>query len=838
MRVEQNHIDDIRKEFAEMQSREDLLNLLNKAKPLLYGAKTVPFELKQLTWYGNPKLSKKRYKEFSVKKKSGALRTIHAPVKGLKAIQRTLAFILKCMFEPHYAATGFALGKSILDNARIHEGNKYVFNIDLKDFFPSIDQARVWKCLQLKPFNLVDPKLNSKEENATIKTGIRKFVTEFKETIFYKIDRNVLTLVIDKKGNYKNYRNRLTRHLLKPEVEVDNGNGLAALKQLSDFKKQANDLVFEDAKKYILTEENISKLSKLFTSRLSLANLIASLCCTEMIVERLNEKGEWTSVKRNVLPQGAPTSPVITNIICQRLDHLLSGVAKRFGLKYSRYADDITFSSMHNVYQENSEFIKELHRIVKEQGFHIKESKTRLQKDGYRKEVTGLLVNEKANVQQRYIKQLRKWLYYWERYGYERASGFFFQDYLTDKGHIMKGKPDMANVIAGKLDYLKMVKGNENELYLKLKGRFDELTGKANVRKDAIIEVFAKSDGQGSLTQLLMGMKSQPEMDGNDAQVTVLPQAKKVKSSIPIIHNPKELVTLLKNFSINDSALKYTTHSWDAGRDANMFKDLAEFLAIAKKQYAEFSFNLKTLSENLNGKIYNFLFNKEISNSGWGDIDKKKRIYFGWSSPELLDACQKDASLNPEDFILPEKYQLQKGGKTLQKFKHVIDVFKNEIEIRDENSALLNLILQKHDRFLMSFADPIISNLDNKTFYTDVQWLSKALDMIFENIQSRPQHRQVRYSLNDDKEDAFVLEILHVDSFNIGKSIHDEKLQLVKGNFGDICKYLKNLCDWSIESQFAEGCFRINYLTSDVEELSHQRLETAVGFKHILTFYK
>jgi hypothetical protein len=213
-------------------------------------------------------------------------------------------------------------------------------------------------------------------------------------------------------------------------------------------------------------------------SRLDIANIIASLCCTEMEVERKSETGEWEKVKRNVLPQGAPTSPVITNIICQKLDYLLTGVAKRFGLKYSRYADDITFSSMHNVYQSGSEFLKELHRIIAEQNFQIKESKTRLQKDGYRKEVTGLLVNEKANVQQRYIKQLRMWLYYWERYGYERASEFFLKQYIADKGHVKIGKPepDMANVIAGKLNYLKMVKGADNELFLKLKDRFDLLT--------------------------------------------------------------------------------------------------------------------------------------------------------------------------------------------------------------------------------------------------------------------------------------------------------------------------------------------------------------------------
>jgi hypothetical protein len=214
------------------------------------------------------------------------------------------------------------------------------------------------------------------------------------------------------------------------------------------------------------------------TSRLDIANIIASLCCTEMEVERKTAKGEWEKVKRNVLPQGAPTSPVMTNIVCQKLDYLLSGVAKRFGLKYSRYADDITFSSMHNVYQPNSEFLQELHRIIEEQNFHIKESKTRLQKDGYRKEVTGLLVNEKANVQQRYIKQLRMWLYYWERYGYDRAYTYFLVQYVSEKGHIKKGKPDMASVIAGKLDFLKMVKGSENLLFTKLSYRYATLINK------------------------------------------------------------------------------------------------------------------------------------------------------------------------------------------------------------------------------------------------------------------------------------------------------------------------------------------------------------------------
>jgi retron-type reverse transcriptase len=453
MKQYQANIDQIRTAFEKMQTREDLLHILNEAKPMVYGDNAVPFELKQLTLYISPKLGKKRYTEFKIKKKSGTERTIHAPVKGLKSLQKTLSFVLQCVYEPHTAAMGFVRERSIVDNAKLHVGSKYVYNIDLKDFFPSVDQARVWKCLQLKPFNL--------NKASSVAPQYIKW-DDFKKE----------NLKTDERVNFVKGKGRGFADTRFGTLFVANNFDLTKDKYIlrgSSFLK---------TKTGTSLEGSLWLVNKIpVTSRLDIANIIASLCCTEMEVERKNETGEWEKVRRNVLPQGAPTSPVITNIVCQRLDYLLSGVAKRFGLKYSRYADDITFSSMHNVYQPESEFLKELHRIIAEQNFHIKESKTRLQKDGYRKEVTGLLVNEKANVQQRYIKQLRMWLYYWERYGYERASGFFLQQYISDKGHVKNGKPDMANVISGKLDYLKMVKGADNELYLKLKGRFDLLIG-------------------------------------------------------------------------------------------------------------------------------------------------------------------------------------------------------------------------------------------------------------------------------------------------------------------------------------------------------------------------
>ncbi|MFD2146229.1 reverse transcriptase family protein [Mucilaginibacter antarcticus] len=187
-------------------------------------------------------------------------------------------------------------------------------------------------------------------------------------------------------------------------------------------------------------------------NKIEVANIIAALCCQEILVERLDGAGTWQTVLKNVVPQGAPTSPTLTNIICQSLDFYLGAAAKKFGVKYSRYADDITFSSSHNIYKENSEFVAEIKRIITNQNFNIKDSKTRLQKAGFKQEVTGLLVNEKPNVHKRYIKELRKWLYYWEHYGYATANDYFIPHYIADKGD-KNQQPNLKNVLGGKLDF-------------------------------------------------------------------------------------------------------------------------------------------------------------------------------------------------------------------------------------------------------------------------------------------------------------------------------------------------------------------------------------------------
>lgn len=209
-----------------------------------------------------------------------------------------------------------------------------------------------------------------------------------------------------------------------------------------------------------------------FNFNKQVASILAGLCC----IREKHVDGKLTYI----LPQGAPTSPLITNAICDNLDRRLSGLAHRFGLHYSRYADDLTFSSMHNVYQENGEFQTELKRIIEGQGFRMNIGKTRLQKLGERQVVTGLTVSNRVNTSSEYVAEIRNLLHIWEKYGYNDAFKNFYSHYKDKKGHIKKGEPMLENVLYGKLQYLKMVKGSNDPVYAALQARYDKLTSPVN----------------------------------------------------------------------------------------------------------------------------------------------------------------------------------------------------------------------------------------------------------------------------------------------------------------------------------------------------------------------
>jgi hypothetical protein len=127
-----------------------------------------------------------------------------------------------------------------------------------------------------------------------------------------------------------------------------------------------------------------------------IATLLA-LLCTEAPREVVNLEGQdyYVALGPRCLPQGAPTSPALTNALCLRLDRRLSGLAKKLGWRYTRYADDLTFSlpSAHEGKPRLGTLLGSVRRIVEAEGFAVHPDKTRVARSGGRQTVTGLVVN-------------------------------------------------------------------------------------------------------------------------------------------------------------------------------------------------------------------------------------------------------------------------------------------------------------------------------------------------------------------------------------------------------------------------------------------------------------
>lgn len=360
---------------AQMKTRADLLLLLNDIRhdELAEAGREEdyhPFTQPKFNFYINPNHTQGRYREFYISKRSGGRRRISAPRTGTyKYMLHALNLLLGSLYTPSSSAMGFAPGRSIVTGAEKHVGQHYVFNTDLRDFFPSVRRARVKARLLLPPFG--------------------------------------------------------------------------------------------------------------FTEEVAIA--VAGLCTV-----RVDAPGDDGQPARPiyVLPQGAPTSPLLTNAVCDRLDRRLSGLARRCGANYTRYADDITFSSPHNLYAEGSTFRTELARILAVEGFEMNEAKTRVQRSGQRQEVTGLVVNRRVNVCRHYVRSLRAVLYVWRRYGYDAAlAAFLRHDRVVPERRGRRRLPDLTRVVEGRLLFVRQVRGTADPLYVRLQVAFDALVASMSAQK-------------------------------------------------------------------------------------------------------------------------------------------------------------------------------------------------------------------------------------------------------------------------------------------------------------------------------------------------------------------
>lgn len=162
----------------------------------------------------------------------------------------------------------------------------------------------------------------------------------------------------------------------------------------------------------------------------------------------------------STLPQGAPTSPILSNIVTRKFDKRLIHLAKKFNLKYTRYADDMTFSGS----TIPSIFISYVNDIVIDEGFEINESKTRLYQQKSKRIVTGISVIEKEiKIPRNYKRDLKRELHFIFKFGL--------------KSHMLKNKIRKTNylfVILGKVNFWLSVEPN-NEYAIKARTKLKEL---------------------------------------------------------------------------------------------------------------------------------------------------------------------------------------------------------------------------------------------------------------------------------------------------------------------------------------------------------------------------
>ncbi len=175
------------------------------------------------------------------------------------------------------------------------------------------------------------------------------------------------------------------------------------------------------------------------------AATILALLCTESPRRRIEYAGRPSAVATGPrsLPQGACTSPALSNLVARRLDARLAGIAAKLSWTYTRYADDLTFSAEGAAVERVGYLLARLRHIAADEGFAVNEKKTRVQRQNGAQSVTGIVVNQRLGVPRATVRRLRAILHRAAREGLAAQN--------RDR------HPDFAAWVRGMVGYVQMV---------------------------------------------------------------------------------------------------------------------------------------------------------------------------------------------------------------------------------------------------------------------------------------------------------------------------------------------------------------------------------------------
>ena len=532
----------MKKEFLQIKNKEELASFLNiSIKQLDYNAYNVD----------------ERYTSFSLPKRNGGVRNIQAPIPSLKEIQKILSLELCKLYKPKSQVHSFIKTRAIRTGAVKHINKRLVINIDLENFFPSINFGRVRGVFLKYPFNFSD----------------------------------------------------------------------------------------------------------------EVANILAQLSCQD-----------------NKLPQGSPLSPVLSNLICRKLDNDLRKLCKKHKLHFTRYADDITFST--NLKKVSSRIInfdgdnqpmvgEDLSELISRNGFKVNVSKVSTRKRYEHQYVTGLVVNEKLNVKRKLLKEVRAMLYAYEKFGLKNAASEHFLKY--SKRH--RGKKDEAlflRIIEGKLLFISDIRGKNDSLYKSLLSKYQKLTSVNKLQEYLSYQenkILIYTEGNTDWMHLEMALQN----------------LSKKHPRISSLQNSIEIVKYDPNYSVGDSKLKNILEGYlispqknpiIAIFDSDQLQKLGEFAPTAERRYNNFNNRVFTFYL---PKPYHRKTTKNCIEHFYLDSDLKKADENGrrlFLSNEFSD---KDGKLNEDNSI-----HCSLNPKKLREVETIID---NNVW----NSDGQNLALSKKD---------------------------------------------------------------------------------------------------------------------------------------------
>ena len=164
----------------------------------------------------------------------------------------------------------------------------------------------------------------------------------------------------------------------------------------------------------------------------SVSMLLTGLCC-----------------ENGVLPQGAPTSAALSNLIMKEIDNQIAIYCREQQIRYTRYADDMTFSGDF----DERKVITTVKQILKPLNLSLNEKKTRVRKQGQQQEVTGIIVNYKAQISKKNRKEIRKNMYYIQKYG--------LQEHLK---YLKEGRNNYLEHLLGQINYGLFINSKDYEL--------------------------------------------------------------------------------------------------------------------------------------------------------------------------------------------------------------------------------------------------------------------------------------------------------------------------------------------------------------------------------------